>query len=163
MANEFCSVPRLKIYRDHVAWIKTRKTETTSFAQVEPNSQYRAISSARLWKPIGSAGTENGGPEPRHDFCELQCPDPPLPRTFETDPERAWPIRCEGTRVRNAPSLSKPCMGATARVTYACSSCTWDSSISLQQALATVDADVGKALAPVEECARLLMTMPGGK
>jgi transposase len=32
---------------------------------------------------------------------------------------------------------------------------------SLQQALATVDADVGKALAPVEECARLLMTMPG--
>jgi hypothetical protein len=85
------------------------------------------------------------------------------PRTFETDPERAWPIRREGTRVRNAPSLSKPCMGATARVTYACSSCTWDSSISLQQALATVDADVGKALAPVEECARLLMTMPGGK
>jgi transposase len=32
---------------------------------------------------------------------------------------------------------------------------------SLQQALATVDADVGKILAPIEECARLLTTMPG--
>jgi transposase len=32
---------------------------------------------------------------------------------------------------------------------------------SLQQALATVDADVGKTLAPIEECARLLTTMPG--
>lgn len=32
---------------------------------------------------------------------------------------------------------------------------------SLEQALATVDADVGKALAPIEECARLLTTMPG--
>ncbi len=32
---------------------------------------------------------------------------------------------------------------------------------SLQQALATVDADVGKILAPIQECARLLTTMPG--
>ena len=32
---------------------------------------------------------------------------------------------------------------------------------ALQQALATVDADVGKTLAPIEECARLLTTMPG--
>ena len=32
---------------------------------------------------------------------------------------------------------------------------------SLQQALATVDADVGKTLAPIQECARLLATMPG--
>ena len=32
---------------------------------------------------------------------------------------------------------------------------------SLQQALATVDADVGKILAPIKECARLLTTMPG--
>jgi len=32
---------------------------------------------------------------------------------------------------------------------------------SLQQALATVDADVGKTLAPIEECARLLTTMLG--
>jgi len=32
---------------------------------------------------------------------------------------------------------------------------------SLQQALATVDADVGKTLAPIEDCARLLTTMPG--
>jgi transposase len=32
---------------------------------------------------------------------------------------------------------------------------------SLQQALATVDADVGKTLAPIEQCARLLTTMPG--
>jgi len=31
---------------------------------------------------------------------------------------------------------------------------------SLQQALATVDADVGKTLAPIQECARLLTTMP---
>jgi hypothetical protein len=31
---------------------------------------------------------------------------------------------------------------------------------ALQQALATVDADVGKTLAPIEECARLLTTMP---
>jgi transposase len=32
---------------------------------------------------------------------------------------------------------------------------------SLQLALATVDADVGKILAPIQECARLLTTMPG--
>ena len=32
---------------------------------------------------------------------------------------------------------------------------------ALQQALATVDADVGKTLAPIQECARLLATMPG--
>jgi transposase len=32
---------------------------------------------------------------------------------------------------------------------------------ALQQALATVDADVGKILAPIQECARLLTTMPG--
>ena len=32
---------------------------------------------------------------------------------------------------------------------------------ALQQALVTVDADVGKTLAPIEECARLLTTMPG--
>ncbi len=32
---------------------------------------------------------------------------------------------------------------------------------SLQQALTTVDADVGKTLAPIQECARLLTTMPG--
>jgi transposase len=32
---------------------------------------------------------------------------------------------------------------------------------ALQQALATVDADVGKTLAPIQECARLLTTMPG--
>jgi transposase len=32
---------------------------------------------------------------------------------------------------------------------------------ALQQALATVDADVGKILTPIQECARLLTTMPG--
>ncbi len=32
---------------------------------------------------------------------------------------------------------------------------------TLEQALAKVDADVGKTLAPIEECARLLTTMPG--
>ena len=32
---------------------------------------------------------------------------------------------------------------------------------ALQQALATVDADVGKTLAPIQQCARLLTTMPG--
>jgi transposase len=32
---------------------------------------------------------------------------------------------------------------------------------ALEQALVTVDADVGKTLAPIEECARLLTTMPG--
>jgi hypothetical protein len=35
----------------------------------------------------------------------------------------------EGTRARNAPSLSKPCMAASAPpITDACSSCTWGSS-----------------------------------
>jgi transposase len=32
---------------------------------------------------------------------------------------------------------------------------------ALEQALSKVDADVGKTLAPIEECARLLTTMPG--
>jgi transposase len=32
---------------------------------------------------------------------------------------------------------------------------------ALEQALREVDADVGKLLAPIRECARLLTTMPG--
>jgi transposase len=45
----------------------------------------------------------------------------------ETDPERLADL-ARGNARKKAPSSSKPCMGASARITDACSSCTWGSS-----------------------------------
>ncbi len=62
-------------------------------------------------------------------------------------------------RAKNAPNSSTPCMGASAR-TPAGSAGASEVAL-LEQALADIDATVGKALASVHESARLLSTMPG--
>ncbi len=78
----------------------------------------------------------------------------------ETDPERLADL-AQGTARKKRAALIEALHGRITAHHRRLLQLHLDLIDALEQALCKVDADVGKTLAPIEECARLLTTMPG--
>ncbi len=77
-----------------------------------------------------------------------------------TDPERL--AACVTTRVKaSRAELLEACAGASVHIIASCSSCILSHINALDQAIATIEKEVGLGLEPFRQAARLLSTMPG--